>query len=40
VRLPAPEVDVYEDGKVDLRDYAVLADRWLEDSLWPPEPVP
>jgi len=37
VPLPLPEVDVYEDGKVDFRDYAILADSWLEEQLWPPE---
>ncbi|MHC4346770.1 MAG: LamG domain-containing protein [Planctomycetota bacterium] len=40
VPLPAPALDLYEDGRVDFRDYAVLGDSWLEDSLWPPEITP
>jgi hypothetical protein len=24
--------DIYEDGKIDLKDYAVLADNWLEEG--------
>jgi hypothetical protein len=32
-----PSFNMYEDGVIDLRDYAVLADSWLEDQLlWPP----
>jgi hypothetical protein len=27
--------DVYEDNVVDFKDYAVLADSWLEEALWP-----
>ncbi len=29
------EADVYEDNKVDFRDYAKLAEGWLEEQLWP-----
>jgi hypothetical protein len=36
VPLPRPAIDLYEDGRVDFGDYAVLANDWLEDSLWPP----
>jgi hypothetical protein len=33
----SPVMNMYEDGTIDLRDYAVLADSWLEDPLlWPP----
>ena len=35
VPLPQPEVDLYEDGKVDFKDYALLADTWLDEQLWP-----
>jgi regulation of enolase protein 1 (concanavalin A-like superfamily) len=31
-----PAINMYEDGAIDLRDYSVLADMWLEDLLWPP----
>jgi hypothetical protein len=27
--------DVDADNDVDLRDYAILADAWLEEILWP-----
>jgi hypothetical protein len=33
--LLRPEVDLHKDGKVNLRDYAVLASKWLEEVLWP-----
>jgi len=33
--LPRPEVDLYVDGKVDFKDYAVLANSWLEKQWWP-----
>jgi len=36
VPLPRPAIDLYKDGKVDLRDYVVFANDWLEDGLWPP----
>ena len=33
----SPAMNMYDDGVIDLRDYAVLADSWLEDPLlWPP----
>ncbi len=35
VPLSAPEVDLYEDGKVNFKDYAVLANTWLVETLWP-----
>ena len=28
-------IDMYKDGRIDLRDYAVLASKWLEEVLWP-----
>jgi len=28
-------VDPYEDGKINFKDYAVLADVWLAERLWP-----
>ncbi|MHC4624590.1 MAG: hypothetical protein ACYS4W_11890, partial [Planctomycetota bacterium] len=37
VPLPIPAVDLYKDGKVNFRDYAILADTWLKDSFWPSE---
>jgi hypothetical protein len=30
-----PGINLYKDGTIDLRDYAVLADVWLEEVLWP-----
>jgi hypothetical protein len=27
--------DTYQDGTVDFKDYAVLADQWLHEQLWP-----
>jgi len=33
--LPRPEIDLHKDGKVNLKDYAVLANSWLETILWP-----
>ena len=27
--------DLHQDGQIDFRDYAVLADQWLEELLWP-----
>ena len=30
-----PNIDLYEDGTIDLRDYAILASMWLEVLLWP-----
>ncbi len=31
-------LDLYEDQKVNFKDFAVLADGWLEEQLWPLEP--
>ena len=31
----ASRADLNADGRVDLRDFAVLATEWLEDHLWP-----
>jgi hypothetical protein len=31
-----PRIDTNEDGTIDFRDYAFLADTWLEDLFWPP----
>jgi len=33
--VPAPASDIFEDGRVDFADYAVLADDWLTEQLWP-----
>jgi hypothetical protein len=33
--VPA-EIDLYYDGDMNLKDYAVLADDWLNETLWPP----
>jgi hypothetical protein len=36
--LTLENINMYEDGTIDLRDYAVLADMWLEEPLlWPPQ---
>ena len=35
IPLPRPEVDLYLDGDVNLKDYGVLADDWLVEILWP-----
>jgi len=35
IPLPRPEVDVYADGEIDFYDYAVVADDWLTEILWP-----
>jgi hypothetical protein len=35
VPLPAPAADLYDDGRVDFRDYSILASGWLEAQLWP-----
>jgi hypothetical protein len=37
VPLPAPALELYEDGKIDLKDYARLAGEWLSEMLWPTE---
>jgi hypothetical protein len=33
--LAGRRVDLYEDKKIDFKDFAVLADMWLEELLWP-----
>jgi len=33
--VPAPASDIFEDGRVDFADYAVLADKWLSEQFWP-----
>ena len=33
-----PGINLYKDGTIDLRDYAVLASKWLEEVLWPAVP--
>jgi hypothetical protein len=35
VPLPEPIVDLYWDGTVDFKDFAVLADMWLDEQLYP-----
>jgi hypothetical protein len=35
---PNPGINLYKDGTIDLRDYAVLASKWLEEVLWPAVP--
>jgi hypothetical protein len=30
-----PNIDVYVDGTIDFKDYAVLANDWLKEQLWP-----
>ena len=30
-----PMIDINNDGAVDLRDYTIMADMWLEKLLWP-----
>jgi hypothetical protein len=32
---PNPDVDLNGDGTINFRDFAVLADMWLEGQLWP-----
>ena len=27
--------DLYQDGKIDFKDFAVLAESWLDEQLWP-----
>jgi len=29
------ETDIYEDSVIDFRDFALLADKWLTEQLWP-----
>jgi hypothetical protein len=33
--LANPNIDLYKDGTIDLRDYATLANEWLKVLLWP-----
>ncbi len=35
VPLPRPGIDVYADGTIDFKDYAVEVTRWLEEDLYP-----
>jgi len=35
-----PAMDMVSDGTIDLRDYSVLADTWLDELLWPSETAP
>ena len=35
IPLARPEVDLATDGKIDFKDYAVMADNWLDEQLWP-----
>jgi len=30
-----PAIDMNSDNTVDLKDYAVLVDMWLDELLWP-----
>jgi len=32
---PALAADLNADSSVDFKDYAALADQWLEEQLWP-----
>jgi len=32
-----PAINAYVDNIIDLKDYAELANAWLEEKLWPPE---
>ena len=35
--LPLPAVDLHRDGKVNFKDYVILANSWLDSELWPPQ---
>jgi len=37
LRLAARRVDLYEDKKIDFKDFAVMADEWLDVQLFPAE---
>jgi hypothetical protein len=37
VPLLYPAADLFKDGRVDFKDYARLADSWLEEQFWPAE---
>jgi len=30
-----PAIDLNSDGAINLKDYAVYADTWLDELLWP-----
>jgi hypothetical protein len=30
-----PAINMYNDGVIDLKDYALVADTWLDELLWP-----
>jgi hypothetical protein len=30
-----PMIDINKDGSIDFKDYALMADVWLEELLWP-----
>jgi hypothetical protein len=30
-----PAINLYNDGVIDLKDYALVADTWLDELLWP-----
>jgi hypothetical protein len=32
---PNPAINAHDDGTVDFKDFAVLADQWLDEMLWP-----
>ncbi|UCG50148.1 MAG: LamG domain-containing protein, partial [Phycisphaerales bacterium] len=32
---PDPAIDMNSDGKIDFKDYSILADMWLDELLWP-----
>ena len=33
--LAGLRADLHEDQKIDFKDYAILADQWLDEQLWP-----
>jgi len=33
--LPLPEADLYNDGDLNFKDFAVLANTWLMEIYWP-----
>ena len=35
VDVPNPLVDFRHDGMIEFRDYAILADNWLDRKFWP-----
>ena len=38
VTLPPGRPDADGDNKIDLKDYAVMANNWLKEILWPAQP--